>query len=418
MRNRYLVLMIVMLLAFGVVLGAAGCGEDEEETTTTEGEATTDTTEEGEEETTTTVSEEPSGEPIKIGAILSLTGPYAGLGQPEQNTIELLQEQVNSNGGVAGRPIDVIIEDDATDAEETAAAASSLIDREEVAALIGATGTGQTMAIRGQVVSAEIPNVSLAGGTVITGDFNEWVFQTPWSNTIVVPFTLEYIEDQGISKIALIADSGGFGQDGVSVIQDFLPDYDLEIVAEETFDPGDSDMSSQLTSIKGSDAEAVVLWSAGSGAATVAQNMQALEMDMPLFGSHGNARQEFIDGAGEAGEGFKFAAGKVLVPEAYGEGSEAYEVATQFIADYEAEYGGPPDTFAGHAYDGLMITVEAMRRLDGEFTGPELRDEIEATSGFLGIGGTFTYGPDDHNGMTTEDLVMYEIRDGGWVLAE
>lgn len=417
MRNRYLVLMIVMLLAFGVVLGAAGCGEDEDETTTTEEEAATDTTE-GEDETTTTMSEEPSGEPIKIGAILSLTGPYAGLGQPEQNTIEMLQEQVNSNGGVAGRPIDVIIEDDATEAEQTAAAASSLIDREEVVAVIGATGTGQTMAIRDQVVSAEIPNVSLAGGTVITGDFNEWVFQTPWSNTIVVPFTLEYIQDQGISKIAVIADSGGFAQDGVSVMQEFLPDYDLEVVAEETFDPGDTDMTAQLTSIKGSDAEAVVMWSAGSGAGTVAQNMQALEMEMPLFGSHGNARREFIDGAGEAAEGFKFAAGKVLIPEAYGEGSEGYEVATQFISDYEAEYGERPDTFAGHAYDGLMITVEAMRRLDGEFTPPELRDEIEATSGFPGIGGTFTYGPDDHNGMTTEDLVMYEVQDGDWVLAE
>lgn len=417
MRNRYLVLMIVMLLAFGVVLGAAGCGGDEEETTTTEEEATTDTTE-GEDETTTTVSEEPSGEPIKIGAILSLTGPYAGLGEPEQNTIEMLQERVNSNGGVAGRPIDVIIEDDATKAEQTVAAATSLIDREGVPVIVGATGTGQTMAMRDQMVQAEIPNVSLGGGTVITGNFNEWVFQTPWSNTIVVPFTLDYIQNQGISKIAVIADSGGFAQDGVSVMKDFLPDYDLEVVAEETFDPGDTDMSAQLTSIKGTDAEAVVLWSAGSGAAVVAKNMESLEMDIPLFGSHGNARKEFIDGAGSAAEGFKFAAGKVLVPEAYGEGSEGYEVATQFISDYKAEYGERPNTFAGHAYDGLMITVEAMRRLDGEFTGPELRDEIEATSGFVGIGGTFTYGPDDHNGMTTKDLVMYEVKDGDWVLAE
>jgi branched-chain amino acid transport system substrate-binding protein len=201
-------------------------------------------------------------------------------------------------------------------------------------------------------------------------------------------------------------------------MKEFLADYDIEVVAEETFEPTDTDMTAQLTAIKGSDAEAVVLWSAGSAAAIVAQNMDALEMGIPLFGSHGNARKEFIDGAGEAAEGFKFAAGKILIPESYGEGSEGYEVATDFINDYTAEYGVEPNTFAGHAYDALMITVEAMMRLDGEFTPSELRDEIENTTSFVGIGGTFTFSDTDHNGMTVDDIVMYEVQDGDWVLAE
>jgi len=417
MKNRYLALLIVLVLAFGVTLGAVGCGGDEETTTTTEEEGTTETTE-ADGETTTTLSEEPSGDPIKVGAILSLTGPYAGLGEPEKNTIEMLVERVNSNGGINGRPLEVIIEDDATESAQTVAAASKLIDREEVVALIGATGTGQSMAFREQVVAAEIPNVSIGGGTPITNPLSPWVFQTPWSNNIVVPFTLDYVQSKGISKVAIIADSGGFAQDGAATVEKFLPDYDIEVVAQETFEPGDTDMTAQLTSIKGSDAEAVLMWSAGSGAAVVAKNMNALEMDIPLFGSHGNARRELIEGAGAGGEGFRFAAGKVLVPESYGTDSEGYKVASQFIADYVARYGGPPDTFAGHAYDALMITVEAMRRLDADFTPQELRDEIEATSGFVGIGGTFTYSADDHNGMTVDDLVMYEVKDGAWKLAE
>jgi branched-chain amino acid transport system substrate-binding protein len=401
-RSRHFAFLSVILVALLASALLSGCAAEE---------STTDDTSDD--------TGEATGDPIVIGAILSLTGPYAGLGAPEENTIDMLVDQINADGGVNGRPIEVIIEDDATEAEQSVAAATKLIDQDEVVALIGATGSGQTMAIRDLVVEAEIPNVSIAGATVITGDFSPWVFQTPWSNTIVVPYTLDYIEAQGISKIAIIADSGGFAQDGVGVMKDFLEDYDIEVVAEETFEPTDTDMTAQLTTIKGTDAEAVVLWSAGSAAAVVAQNMAALEMDMPLFGSHGNARMEFIDGAGDAAEGFRFAAGKILLPEDnYDEGTEAYDVATTFVDDYSAEYGEDPNTFAGHAYDALMIIVEAAKTLDEEFTPVELRDAIEETSGFVGIGGTFTFSADDHNGMTVDDLVMYEVQDGAWILAE
>ena len=401
-RSRHFAFVSVMIIALLASALLAGC-------------ATTDT-DDGETDTGDTTGV--SGDPYVIGAILSLTGPYAGLGEPEKNTIEMLVAQINAAGGINGRPLEVIIEDDATEAEQSVAAATKLIDQDEVMALIGATGSGQTMAIRDLVVEAGIPNVSIAGATVITGDLSEWVFQTPWSNNIVVPFTLDFIEAEDVTKIAIIADSGGFAQDGVSVMKTFLEDYDIEVVAEETFDPTDTDMTAQLTTIKASDAEAVVLWSAGSAAAIVAQNMAALEMDVPLFGSHGNARMEFIDGAGDASEGFRFAAGKILIPEAYGEGTPAFDVATDFIADYSAEYGVDPNTFAGHAYDALMIIVEALENLDDDATSAELRNEIEATEGFLGIGGEFTFSATDHNGMTLEDLVMYEVQDGGWVLAE
>ncbi len=107
-------------------------------------------------------------------------------------------------------------------------------------------------------------------------------------------------------------------------------------------------MTSQITKIKGTDAQAVVLMNAGKEAAIVAKNMQQLGMKIPLYGSHGNARREFIDGAGDAAEGFHFAAGKVLVPESYGEGTPGFDVATDFIARYTAAYGKAPDTFAGH----------------------------------------------------------------------
>lgn len=399
MRAASRVLLALTLVIALAVVPLAGCSS------TDGGESTDSGTDEAK-------------EPYRIGAVLSMTGTYAGLGEPEKNTLELEVARINADGGVNGHPIEIVYEDDATDADTAVAATSRLIDKEGVLAIIGATGTGGTMAMRGEINRAGIPQISPAGGTVITGDFDPLVFQTPWSNSLVVPFTLDYIADQGITKVGVIADSGGFGGDGAAVLEASLAAAGLEAVATESFNAGDTDMSAQLTKIQGAGAEAVVMWTAGKEASIIATNMKDLGMEIPLYGSHGNARVEFIDGAGAAAEGFRFAAGKILIPETYGDSNEAYQVAVDFIDRYSAEYGKAPDTFAGHAYDALYIAVNAMRTLDEGFTSAELRDAIEATSGFVGIGGTFTYTADNHNGMTASDLVMYEVKDGAWVLAD
>lgn len=387
--------MVTVILVTFLALVAVGCGGDEGDAGGTSSE-----------------------EPIKIGAILSLTGTYAGLGEPEKNALDMEVARINDAGGINGRPVELVIEDDATDEAQAVAAASRLIEQEDVVAILGATGTGQTMAVRGDVQRAGIPQVSMAGGTVITNPVDPLVFATPWSNTIVVPFTLDYLKSQGITKIGLLSDSGGFGQDGQAVLKEAAPAAGVEIVADESFNPGDTDMTAQLTKIKNSDAQAVVMWTAGKEAAIIAKNAVDLGIELPVYGSHGIARREFIDGAGEAADGVRFAAGKILIPAAYGEGTEAYTVATDFIDRYTQEYGEAPNTFAGHAYDALYLVTEAAGRIDGEITPEALRDEIEKTSGFVGIGGTFTFSPDDHNGMTQDDLSMYEISDGDWTLAQ
>lgn len=394
MRGRTLRLSMAVLaaaMAAALAIMLAGCGEEG-------GEATE--------------------EPLKIGAIVSLTGTYAGLGQPEKNVIEMEVKRINDAGGVNGREVEVIIEDDATDEAKAVAAATKLIEQDGVVALIGATGTGQTMAVRGDVQRTGIPQVSMAGGTVITNPVDPLVFATPWSNMIVVPFTFDYIKSQGITRVGLIYDTGGFGKDGQAVIAKMAPEAGVKVVTEQSFNPGDTDMSAQLTKIKNSDAQAIVFWTAGAEAAIIAKNAKDLGIDLPLFGSHGIARREFIEGAGDAAEGVRFAAGKVLLPETYGEGSEAYTVATDFIERYTEAYGEAPSTFAGHAYDALYLIVEAARRIDGEITPEALREEIEKTSGWVGIGGTFTFSPQDHNGMSVDDLTMYEISGGDWKLAQ
>jgi len=359
-----------------------------------------------------------SGEPIKIGAVVSLTGTYAGLGDPEKKTIEMEVARINEAGGINGRQVEVIFEDDATDEAKAVAAASKLIEQDGVIAIIGATGSGQTMAIRGDVDRAGIPQVSMAGATVITSQFDPLVFQTPWSNNIVVPFELNAMKSQGITRIGLISDSGGFGKDGREVVLAEAEKLGMEVVSDQTFNPGDTDMTAQLTKIKNSDAQTLLVFTAGKEASTVVKNAKELGITLPVYGSHGNARREFIEGAGDAAEGFRFAAGKILVPEAYGEGTEGYQVATDFIGRYTEAFGDAPSTFAGHAFDALYLITEAAKRVEGELTPAALRDEIEKTAGFVGIGGTFGFSPTDHNGLTEQDLSLYEIKNGEWTVVQ
>ncbi|MBW6468096.1 MAG: ABC transporter substrate-binding protein [Anaerosomatales bacterium] len=361
---------------------------------------------------------EAAGDTYRIGAVLSLSGPQAGLGEPERRAIEMEVERINEEGGVHGRPVEVLFEDDATDEAKAVTAASRLIEQEGVIALIAASGTGQTMAVRQEVERAGIPQMSLAGGSVVTAQFSEWVFQTPWPNRIVVPFTLGYLRDSGVTRLGLLIDSGAYGKDGYDVIMAEVDRFGIEIVADEQFNRGDTDMTPQITKIRAAGPDALLMWAAGAEAATVLKNNAALGGDSPLsvYGGPGNGRIELIQGAGDAAEGFTFSAGKILVPEAYGVGSDEYEVTTSFIDRFTERFGVGPDIFAGHAYDGIYLIVDAMKRLPEGFTPEDLRDEIERTDGFIGAGGTFTFGPTDHNGLSEDDLTMYRIENGEWVL--
>jgi len=394
--KRLATLALAVILALGMML-PAGCSEEESGS----GDA-----------------EEVTKDPYVIGAVLSLTGAQSGLGTPEKNAIEMEVVRINADGGINGHPLEVLIEDDASDVDQAIAATTKLIEQDEVLAIIGSTGTGQSMAMRDEINIAQVPQVALGSGSIITREFDPLVFQTPWTADLIVPLALEYLKDEGYTKVGLITEDTSFGKDGRELVNATAAEYGLTIVSDQVFKPTDTDMTGQLTVIEGADAEVVLMWASVAAASIVPKNMQQLNMDLPLVCAHGVAKQEFIDGAGDAGEGVIAFAGKVLAPETYGEGSEGYEVATGFVERYTEEYGVKPDHFAGHAYDGLYIVVEAMRRLEEGFTPTDLRDEIERTSELPGIGGTFTFSATDHNGMTGTDIVMYRIENGEWVLAE
>lgn len=355
-------------------------------------------------------------EPIKIGAIVAITGPASPLGVPERDTLMMLEEKINAEGGVNGRPLKIIIYDTESDETKAVMAIKKLIEEDKVLAVIGPSQTGTTLAVVDTVEKAEIPHISLAAGIQIVEPVKKWVFKTPQTDVFAVSRILDYLETQGISKIAVINVSNAFGESGKNQILLQAKERDMEVVAEESFGPEDTDMTAQLTRIKASDAEVVICWGTNPGPAMVAKNMMQLGMKIPLLQSHGVANKKFIELAGEAAEGVIFPAGRLLVAKDLPEDDPQKPVLLEYSSMFEEKYGRSADTFGGHAWDALYLLVNAIKKVGTDKEA--IRDALENTTGFVGTGGIFNFSPEDHNGLTKDAFVMVKIVNGEWTLLE
>jgi branched-chain amino acid transport system substrate-binding protein len=192
-----------------------------------------------------------AAEPIKIGAIVSATGPASFLGEPERNTLLMLQDQINAQGGLLGRPLELIIYDDETEVNKAVLAADRLLKRDRVVAAIGGTTSGNTLAIMPKFSSAQIPLVSMAAAERIVKPINPWVFKTPQSDRHAVIKILEHAKARTSRTSPSSPYPTAFGQAGREVLQELLPAYGMNLVADEIYGPRDTDMTPQLTKIRG-----------------------------------------------------------------------------------------------------------------------------------------------------------------------
>lgn len=357
----------------------------------------------------------------KVGAVFDLTGPASNLGIPEKQTVEMMVDQINEAGGINGHPLEVIIYNNEGDTQKAVTMVTRLIEQDNVLAIIGPSRSGDSLGVIETVTTAQIPLISLAASIQIVTPVEEryWVFKTPQTDKQAITEIYTYLQSANITEIAIISDTSGYGQGGRAILIADAPSYGINIVDDQTFDSGDTSMLSQLTHIKGTSAEAVLCWSTDKESAIVAQDMQTLHMDIPLFCSHGIATPAFIVAAGDAANGVIFPAGKLLIVDQVPTDDPQKEVLTTYRDEYEALYGeGSVNTFGGHAYDALSMVVIALEQmpegLDTAAARAFIRDKIEQIENFAGTGGVFIMSPTDHLGMQPGSLAMIEIVDGEW----
>jgi branched-chain amino acid transport system substrate-binding protein len=355
-------------------------------------------------------------EPIRIGAFLSVTGPAAFLGDPEQKTLEMYVERLNVAGGINGRKVALTVYDDAGDAEKARTFTKRLIEQDKVDVIVGGSTTGTTMAAVPLVEQAQVPFISLAGAVVIIEPAKKWVFKTPHTDRMACEKIFTDVKARQLTKVALISGTGGFDKSMRAECVKVAPKYGVEIVADETYGASDTDMTAQLTKIRGTQSvQAVLNAGFGQGPAIVTRNYRQLGMTAPLYQSHGVASKEYVKLSGDAAEGVRLPAAALLVADILPDADPQKKVVVAYKGEYETKYKSDVSTFGGHAYDGLMLAIDAVRRA-GSTDKAKVREALEATRGYVGTGGVVNMSADDHMGLDLTAFQMLEVRKGNWIV--
>ncbi|HRS77884.1 MAG TPA: ABC transporter substrate-binding protein [Spirochaetota bacterium] len=357
-----------------------------------------------------------SGETIKIGAIFAVTGPASFLGAPEAKTAQMMVDEINNSGGVNGKQLKLIIKDSAGNPEKAISFAKQLIEEEKVFAIIGPSTSGETMKIKTICEDGKTILISCAAAEVIVNPVARYVFKSPQKDSHAVQKIFEVMKKKGITRIGIVSSNDGFGIAGKEQLEKIAPAQGIQILISEVYDKKATDLTGVLTKLKAKNVQAVVNWSIVPAQSIVAKNMKQLNMNAPLFQSHGFGNIKYVKEAGEAAEGIIFPCGRLLIAESLPANHPQKSLLMKYKKDYESKYGEDASTFGGHAYDAMLVLIEGIKKAGSD--KEKVRDAIENLKGVAGTAGIFNFSPQDHNGLDINAFDVLTVKGGKFVKYE
>ena len=351
-----------------------------------------------------------AGETIKVGALLSVSGPASFLGTPEARTLEMLVEKANAAGGINGIKIELLIKDTGGSPEKAVSLAKQLIEENQVFAIIGPSTSGESMQVKRLAEESGTLLLSCAAAEVIVQPVGKWVFKSPQSDSHAVIRIFERIKQLHLTKIGVLTSNTGFGQAGKAQLEKLAPAYGLTVVASEVYDKAATDLTAEVTKMKASGAQALVNWSIEPAQSIVLKNARQIGLTIPLFQSHGFGNVGYVKAAGAAAEGVIFPAGRLLVAESLPDSNPQKKLLVEYKRGYEARYKEDVSTFGGHAYDAFLMLQAGLK--GGGTNRQKARDAIESIHGMAGTAGVFNMSATDHCGLTPDAFEMLTVKDG------
>jgi branched-chain amino acid transport system substrate-binding protein len=357
-----------------------------------------------------------AAEPIKIGALVAVTGPASVLGAPEARTLEMLVEELNAKGGVGGRKIQLLLKDTGGSPEKAVSFAKQLIDEEEVFAIVGPATSGETMAVKGIAENGKTLLLSCAAAESIVNPVARWVFKTAQKDSHAIAKVFERMKKLGVTRIGVLSSNTGFGKAGKEQIAKLAPEHGIQIVVDEVYDKAATDLTAEVTKLKAAGVQAVLNWSIEPAQSIVIKNARQIGLSIPIFQSHGFGNIQYVRAAGAAAEGVVFPASRILVAERLPESHPQKAVLLAYKRAYETRFKEEASAFGGYAHDALGLLVRAIEKAG---TDPEkVRAVLEATTGYVGTTGTFNLSPADHNGLGMDAFEMLTVKDGKFTLLQ
>ena len=354
-------------------------------------------------ESTGAAGTDATGGEIVIGEYGSMTGGQATFGTSTHNGIMLAIDEINVAGGVNGRKLRVITEDDQSKAEEAANAVTKLISQNNVIAVLGEVASSSSLAAAPICQSNKVPMITPSSTNEKVTQVGDYIFRMCFIDPYQGEAMANYLSRElGMKTAALLIDVKSDYSTGLAA--NFKRTFTANggrITLEQSYAQGDSDFRSQLTSIKATNPAVIFVPGYYNDIGQIAIQARDLGMRMPLAGGDGWESPKLIEIGGKALEG-SFYSNHYYV-------EDPAPAVREFVQKYQERFGAQPDSLAALGYDSARVLADAIKRA-GSTDGPKLRDAIAATKGFAGVTGTINLGPDRN--PIGKKLVILEIKDG------
>jgi branched-chain amino acid transport system substrate-binding protein len=350
----------------------------------------------------------------RLGISAGLTGYAATVDRAWSDAVQLAAEAVNSRGGVMGRKLQVIVEDNRSEPQEAVTVYRKMISSDEVQVFTSGCVSAGNFAAAGLVVRAQIPMV-LCSILPQQPDHVKWAFTTIPPPRFEIETRLKYLQDKTqIKKIGVLHDPTPYANLQKQAAEKSAAQFGLEIVGIEQYKQDDADLSVQISKMHAAGARAILKIGLGGTTLTAAKNIKQLGLDMLMLTSLEDIAV-FRPVAEVLGDKFFFVASPSQVYEALPEGALKKEI-TAFLEPWRAKYQDRDPNWAGRGWDAVMLTVKAVEAAKS-FEGPKVRDALESIKGWQGTTGIYNFSPDNHQGITENPLFLAQIKGGQVVLA-
>src|ERR1700733_769359 len=350
---------------------------------------------------------------IKIGAILSISGPGAAMGVGYKGAFYMFQTEI------AAQKIEYIIRDDATDASTGFTIAQKMISEDHIDAFIGPSLTATDAAVAPLANQAKVPMIAMAPYEY-DPQKQPYTFNDAQPLSLMVAAVFKYMQQHGVKNIGYIGFSDGWGDQVLAATKRAAGSDGISILTDERYARTDTTCEAQALKLISAHPQAVMMGNSATPAALPVVALRHRGYKGAIYGTHGIVSPAFIKVGGPAVEGLLAATSPVVVANEHPAASPIKPVATTFVKDYTAKIGGGVGPFAGYSYDAFLLLQSAIpEALKAGKPGTEafrvaLRDALEKTHELVGVSGIYTMSPTDHNGQDARAAVLVEVKDGAW----
>ncbi|HTI84233.1 MAG TPA: ABC transporter substrate-binding protein [Acetobacteraceae bacterium] len=351
---------------------------------------------------------------IKIGAIMSISGPGAAMGVGYKGAFELFPSEI------AGQKVEYIIRDDATDASTGYAIAQKMISEDHVDAIIGPSLTATDAAVAPLANQAKVPMLAMAPYEY-DPQKQPYTFNDAQPLSLIVAKVFSYMKARGVKDIGYIGFADGWGDQVLAATRQSAATDNIKILTDERYARTDTTCEAQALKLISAHPQAIMMGNSATPAALPVVALRRLGYKGPIYGNHGIVSPAFIKVGGAAVNGVIAATSPVVVADQLPDSDPIKPVATKFVKDYMAKFPGQGvGPFAGYSFDAFLLLQAAIPpALKAGKPGTEafrvaLRDALENTHALVGVSGVYDMSPTNHNGQDSRAAVLVEVKDGAW----